>query len=130
MTLTLFFFSMFVTFWQKQEMIVLENKRGTFFSQSSYLYISKVYSEVYHLPSESLTVQSQQYKHWRKVWNMFKVNNKDTKTTSVMSLKCFYCQLWTYITPLSIVSIAKFEQVNVNWVGIIHVVETCAEFLP
>ena len=59
MTLTLFFFSMFVTFWQKQEMIVLENKRGTFFSQSSYLYISKIYSEVYHLPSESLTVQSQ-----------------------------------------------------------------------
>ena len=28
----------------------------------------------------------------------------------------FYCQLWTYFTPFSKVSIADFEQVNVSWV--------------
>ena len=31
--------------------------------------------------------------------NIFKVNNKDTRTTSMASLSCFYCQLWTYFTP-------------------------------
>ena len=36
---------------------------------------------------------------------MFKVNNKDTRTTT------------TYFTPCSSVSIVKFEQVNAGWVG-------------
>ena len=39
-----------------------------------------------------------------KVWCMFKINNKDTKTTSVISL-------W----PFSIVSTIHFDQVNVYW---------------
>ena len=26
-----------------------------------------------------------------KVWNMFRVNNKDTKTTPMESIWCFYC---------------------------------------
>ena len=30
---------------------------------------------------------------------MFKINNKDTRTTSQMSFWCLYCQLWTYLTP-------------------------------
>ena len=46
------------------------------------------------------------------VWNMFKVNNKNTRT----SFWCFYCWLWTYFTPFSSVSIVDFEQANVNWV--------------
>ena len=36
---------------------------------------------------------------------MFQVKNKNTRTTSM-----------TYFTPISIVSIVDFEQVNVNWV--------------
>ena len=47
---------------------------------------------------------------------MFKVNNKDTRTTSMTSFWCFYCELWTYSTPCSSVSIVNFEQVNAGWV--------------
>ena len=37
-------------------------------------------------------VQSQQWKHQINVWNiMFKVNNKNTRTTSVMSFWCLSC---------------------------------------
>ena len=32
------------------------------------------------------------------------------------SFWCFYCYLWTYLTPFSSVSIVDFEQVNVSWV--------------
>ena len=42
--------------------------------------------------------------------NMFKVNNKDTRTTSML----LYCYLWTYFTPFSSFSIVEFEQVNVS----------------
>ena len=35
---------------------------------------------------------------------MFKVYNKDTRTTSVTSFWCLYCKLWTYSTPCSSVS--------------------------
>ena len=48
-----------------------------------------------------------------KVWN--KVNNKNSKTTSLTSFWCLYCKLWTYFTPLSSVFIIYFEQVNVCW---------------
>ena len=34
-------------------------------------------------PSKHFLVQSQQKKHSKKVYNMFKVNNKNTKTTSL-----------------------------------------------
>ena len=72
---------------------------------------------------------------------MFKVNNKDTKTTPVLeplfnkvvglwpqvfnfikketptqvSFWCFYCKLWAYFTPCSSVFIGNFEQVNASW---------------
>ena len=45
---------------------------------------------------------------------MFKVNNKSTRTMSIMSL-CFYYKLWTYFTPYSNVSIVDFGHVNVSW---------------
>ena len=32
-----------------------------------------------------LTVQSQQWKQQKNVWNLFKINNKDTRTTSLSS---------------------------------------------
>ena len=46
---------------------------------------------------------------------MFKVNNKDTRTTSSTSFWCLYCYLWTYFTTCSSVSIVNFEQVNAGW---------------
>ena len=55
----------------------------------------------------------------KKVWNMFKVNNKNTRTTSLASFWRFYCLLWTYFTPFTSVSINDFEQVMLA--GYLHV---------
>ena len=44
---------------------------------------------------------------------MVKVNNKDSRNTTLTSLWCLYFLPWKYFTPCSIVSIAAFEQVNV-----------------
>ena len=51
------------------------------------------------------------------MWNMFKANNKDIVTTSLLrtSFWCLYYQLWTYFTTFSNVSIVDFEQVNASW---------------
>ena len=46
---------------------------------------------------------------------MFKVNNKDTKTTPVASFWYLYCYIWTYFTPCSSVSIVIFEHVIAGW---------------
>ena len=46
---------------------------------------------------------------------MFKVDNKNTRTTSLTSFWDFYCYLWTHFTRFSSVSIVDFEQVNVSW---------------
>ena len=46
----------------------------------------------------------------KKVWNRFKVNNKNTITTS---FTCFWCVFIVNI-PFSIVSIVEFEEVNVS----------------
>ena len=48
-------------------------------------------------------------KHYRKMWNMFKGNNENTRTTS---MRLF-----------STVSIVYFEQVNVSWVNtlLVHI---------
>ena len=48
---------------------------------------------------------------------MFNVNNKSTRTMSMTSVWCFYCQLWTYFIPYSTVFSLDFEQVNVSWVN-------------
>ena len=44
--------------------------------------------------------------------NLFKVNNKDTRT---MSFWCLYCYLETDFTRCSVVAIVDFEQVNAAW---------------
>ena len=47
-------------------------------------------------------------KHWQKLWNIFNVNTKDTKTTLLVSLlltlnifhiffKYFYCWIWSFV---------------------------------
>ena len=37
---------------------------------------------------------------------------------SINSHKCLYCQLWTYLTLCSSVSVVIFEKVNADWVVI------------
>ena len=49
-----------------------------------------------------------------KMWNMFKVNNKNTKTTSLTSSWCFIGN-FEHISHLFSVSIADSEHVNVSW---------------
>ena len=46
---------------------------------------------------------------------MLKVDNKNTRTTSLTLFWCFYSKIWTYFTP-SNVSLVDIEQVNVSWV--------------
>ena len=43
---------------------------------------------------------------------MFKVNNKNTRTTLLKLFWCFYCQLWIYFTCPSSVFIVELEKVN------------------
>ena len=42
----------------------------------------------------TFTCSNQQWKHHDNGWNLFKVNNKDTSTTSTTSLWCLYYWLW------------------------------------
>ena len=69
-----------------------------------------------HFPSWRLPAQSEQQEHWIKVLNMFKVNNKHTRTMPMVSFWCLY-YLWTYVTPCSTVSIVNFEQVIAGWLS-------------
>ena len=46
---------------------------------------------------------------------MFKIDNKNTRTTSMMSFWCFHYKLWTYLTPFSTVSIVVFD-FDASWV--------------
>ena len=48
----------------------------------------------------------------RKKWNMFRVNKN---TNNVVLVLLFFCQLWTYFTPIFSVFIVHFEQANVSW---------------
>ena len=43
---------------------------------------------------------------------MFKANNKDTTTPSMTSFWCLFCQLWTYWTSFSGISILDFYQID------------------
>ena len=51
---------------------------------------------------------------------MFKVNNKDTRTTPLASFWCLYCYFLTYSTPCSSVFVVNFEHAIASWV--------CAKF--
>ena len=54
-----------------------------------------------------------QVKCWKKkVWNKFKVNNKNARMTSLASFWRFYYKLWLYFTSFSDVYIVDFEQVR------------------
>ena len=61
---------------------------------------------------------------------MLIVNNKDTRTTPIVLFCCLYCQLWTYFTPSSSISIVNCEQVNAGWVRQgLHQVKLHAQWL-
>ena len=60
-------------------------------------------------------VKIEQWKHQEKVRNLFKVDNKYTRTTSITSFCCLYCQMWTDFKHFYGVSIAEIEQVNAGW---------------
>ena len=44
---------------------------------------------------------------------MFKVNSKDTRSTSLTQFWRLYCFLWTYVATFSSFPIVDFEQVKV-----------------
>ena len=52
-------------------------------------------------PSWHLLAPSQKWKHQNNMWNLFKVYNKDTRTTTTTFFWCLYCQLWTDFTHFS-----------------------------
>ena len=51
-----------------------------------------------------------------KVWNMFRVKNKNARTMSLTSSWCFYGKLWRCFTPFSSVFVVDLPQVHVSWV--------------
>ena len=51
----------------------------------------------------------------KKMWNIFKVNNKNTRATTMNDVVLMF-SLKTYFIPFSIVSIVVFKQVSVSWV--------------
>ena len=53
--------------------------------------------------------------HQNNVQSLFKVKNKDTRTTSLMSFRRLYYKLWTDYTHRFSVLIIDFEQVNAYW---------------
>ena len=59
-----------------------------------------------------LFVQSQTIKTPKQCENLFKVHNKYTRTTSLTSFSCIYCELWTGFTHCFGVYIFGLEQVN------------------
>ena len=47
---------------------------------------------------------------------MFQVNNKNTRTTPLVSFWCLYCKGSTYFSRCSTVSIVNFEHLIAGWV--------------
>ena len=56
---------------------------------------------------------------------MFKVNNKNTRKTSLMSLLCFFGENVSHL--FFGVSLVGFEQVNVSWIFLVFLLLTLNE---
>ena len=54
---------------------------------------TNVVHTLYSVPSQHLLVQSQRLKRPNNIWNLLKINNKDIRTSSLMSLAWFWCSL-------------------------------------
>ena len=77
-----------------------------------------VFVEVLQMQDNLITRQTFTYSKatveiLEELGNMFKVNRKDTRTTSLTSFGCLYCQIWKYFIHFSSAYIVDFEQVNV-----------------
>ena len=64
----------------------------------NFISLSKDYSDAFCLCFLGLHFEIQQGKHHNSVWNLFKVNRKDTRTTSLTLFGIFHCELWTDFT--------------------------------
>ena len=69
----------------------------------------RVFGPIHLFPANIYLFKVSKRNTRKKVWNMYKANNKDARTTSVTSFWYLYCQLCTHFTDVSIVD---FEQEN------------------
>ena len=67
---------------------------------------------------------SWQWNHWSRVWDMFEVSNKDTRTMPA-SFWCLYCWLWACFPSCFGVSVVDFEQVIAGWCRVYIYVLVC-----
>ena len=104
--------------WRKMDIFKLNN--------------SSIKLSFYAFPKRHLLVQSQQWNHQKNNWNLFKIKNTDTRTMSMTSFWCLYCQLWTDFTHCSDIFIFNFEQVNIDWKILLHIHDAAQSrpFLP
>ena len=51
----------------------------------------------------------------KQLRNLFKVNNKDTKMTSLTSFWCLHSELWKKFTNCSDIPIVDFERITADW---------------
>ena len=72
--------------------------------------------EYYTFPADTDLLKVNNRNIRTKVWNMFKVNNKDTKTTPMRHFGVFIVNLEHISHLCSTVSVVNFEQVNGGWV--------------
>ena len=63
-----------------------------------------------------LLFKSQQWKYQNNVWKLVELNNKDIRTTTLTSLWCLHCLIWTDFTYCSGVSTDGFGQAYNGWV--------------
>ena len=79
-------------------------------SQFKLIWVSiPLYINVLRYPNIHLLVQSQRWEHQENVWNLFKVNNKDTRTTSMTSFWCLYDWFCTDFINCSGVSLDEID---------------------
>ena len=78
------------------------------------LKISRTFSFRIILPSNyMLKVNFKSIK--KTLWNLFQVNNKDTRTMSFFIVLVSLFVLWTYFTSWSRILMIAFEQVKAGW---------------
>ena len=72
-------------------LIVLSLLFVMYYFYVSLFYLSSLGKAQKTEPGRHLLVQSHQWKHQGNVRNLFKCNNKDTRTTLMTSFWCLYC---------------------------------------
>ena len=88
-------YSQIIRFFQrKMNIFIVKNFRQPLKCKLSIIYIQHLHHYfcigIRYEPNRYLLVQSQQWKHQNNLWILFKVNNKDTKITSMTSFWFIY----------------------------------------